>query len=176
VEDGEMAVIPGHDVLKMGAISGLLDGTIQAQPAGVDLTVGEVYRFKGHGLLGFSDKSRALPSVEKLEFDSDGRLFLERGAYRIRYNEVVRVPSDCVAIGLPRSSLMRMGATVISALWDPGYEGRGEGLLVVENPHGIVLEKNARVAQLVFIRLESKPMSEYRGIYMREGLLRDHQP
>ena len=171
-----MAVIPGHDVLKMGAVLGLLDGTMQAQPAGVDLTIGEVYRFRGYGLLGFSNESRVLPDVEKLEFGDDGRLFLEKGAYRIRYNEVVRVPSDCVAIGLPRSSLMRMGATVISALWDPGYEGRGEGLLMVENPYGIVLEKNARVVQLIFIRLESKPVSEYRGAYMREGLLKDHQP
>jgi len=165
-----MAVIPGHEVLKIGGVLGLLDRALQVQPAGVDLTVAEVYKFRGHGLLGFSNESRALPSVEKMKFDDDGRLFLERGAYRIRYNEVVKVPSDCVAIGLPRSSLMRMGATVVSALWDPGYEGRGEGLLIVENPYGIVLEKNARVAQLTFIRLESKPASEYRGAYMREGL------
>ena len=165
-----MAVVPGHDILKMSAILGLLDGAIQVQPAGVDLTVGEVYRFRGRGLLGFSNSSRVLPDVEKLEFDCNGRLSLEMGAYRIRYNEVVRVPSDCVAIGLPRSSLMRMGATVISALWDPGYEGRGEGLLIVENPYGIVLEKNARVVQLIFIRLESKPASKYRGAYMLEGL------
>ncbi len=163
-------MIPGHDILKIGAVLGLLDGAIQVQPAGVDLTVGEVYRFRGRGFLGFSNESRVLPDVEKLEFDDGGKLFLERGAYRVRYNEVVRVPSDCVAIGLPRSSLMRMGATVISALWDPGYEGRGEGLLIVENPYGIVLEKDARIVQLIFIRLESKPESEYRGVYMREGL------
>ncbi|MEM0319986.1 MAG: hypothetical protein QXS67_01040, partial [Candidatus Nezhaarchaeales archaeon] len=75
-----------------------------------------------------------------------------------------------VAIGLPRSSLMRMGATIISALWDPGYEGRGEGLLLVENPYGIILERNARVIQLIFVRLESEPESEYRGSYMYEGL------
>ena len=163
-------VIPGHDILKIGAVLGLLDGAIQVQPAGVDLTVGEVYRFRGRGFLGFSNESRVLPDVEKLEFDDGGKLFLERGAYRVRYNEVVRVPGDCVAIGLPRSSLMRMGATVVSALWDPGYEGKGEGLLIVENPYGIVLEKDARIVQLIFIRLESKPESEYRGVYMREGL------
>jgi dUTP pyrophosphatase len=165
----DMAVLPGHEVLKMSAVLGLLDSTIQIQPAGVDLTVGEIYRFRGCGFLGFSNEARMLPEVEKLEFDH-GKLFLERGAYRVRYNEVVRVPSDCVAISLPRSSLMRMGATVISALWDPGYEGRGEGLLIVENPHGIVLEKDARVVQLIFIKLASKPLSEYRGVYMHEGL------
>ena len=170
-----MAVIPGYEVLKIGAVLGLLDYAVQVQPAGVDLTIGEVYKFRGKGFLGFSNEARALPEVEKLDFDADGRLFLERGAYKVKYNEVVRVPGDCVAIGLPRSSLMRMGATVISALWDPGYEGRGEGLLIVENPHGIVLERCARIMQLIFVKLASKPLSEYRGVYMREGFPRGNQ-
>lgn len=165
-----MAVLPGLYALRLGAILNLLDEGIQAQPAGVDLTVSEIYKFKGNGVLGFSNSSRKLPEVEKLEFDDNGVLFLEKGAYKVRYNEVVKVPNDCIAIGLPRSSLMRMGATIISALWDPGYEGRGEGLLLVENPYGIVLERNARIMQLVFIRLESKPGNLYRGSYMYEGL------
>ncbi|MDH5816236.1 MAG: deoxyuridine 5'-triphosphate nucleotidohydrolase [Candidatus Nezhaarchaeota archaeon] len=165
-----MAVLPGHEILRLNAVLGVLDRTLQVQPAGIDLTVGEVYEFKGPGLLGFSSDSRRMPEVHKLEFDNDGRLFLKKGAYKVRYNEVVRVPRNYVAIGLPRSSLMRMGATIISALWDPGYEGRGEGLLLVENPYGIILERNARVIQLIFVRLESEPESEYRGSYMYEGL------
>ncbi|MEM4575956.1 MAG: deoxyuridine 5'-triphosphate nucleotidohydrolase [Candidatus Nezhaarchaeales archaeon] len=165
-----MAVLPGLYILKSGAIHNLLDEVVQVQPAGIDLTVSEVYRFKGYGVLGFSNSSRRLPEIERLEFDDHGVLFLEKGAYKVRYNEVVKVPSDCVAVGLPRSSLMRMGATIISALWDPGYEGRGEGLLLVENPYGIILERNARIMQLVFIRLESKPENLYKGSYMYEGL------
>ncbi|RLF10719.1 MAG: deoxyuridine 5'-triphosphate nucleotidohydrolase [Thermoprotei archaeon] len=159
-----MAVVPGDLAVKLGLVS---IGEIQVQPAGVDLTIAEVYRFRSSGLLGFT--SRSLPDVERLEF-TDGKLHLERGAYRVRYNEVVRVPEDCIAIGLPRSSLMRMGATIISAVWDPGYEGRGEGLLIVENPHGITLESNARVMQLVFIKLLEKPEKTYEGAYQREGL------
>jgi len=165
-----VAVLPGHEVLKLNAVLGVLDRMMQVQPAGIDLTVSEVYEFKGPGLLGFSNSSRRIPEVHKLEFDDDGKLFLSKGAYKVRYNEVVKVPRSCVAIGLPRSSLMRMGATIISALWDPGYEGRGEGLLLVENPYGIILERNARIMQLIFVRLEAEPISEYRGSYMHEGL------
>lgn len=164
-----VAVLPGHEILRLNVVLGLLDRALQVQPAGVDLTVSEVYKFKGLGLLGFSDSSRKMPEVDKLEFDY-GKLFLEKGAYKVRYNEIVKVPRNCVAIGLPRSSLMRMGATIVSALWDPGYEGRGEGLLLVENPHGIILEQNARIMQLIFVKLESEPASEYRGLYMHEGL------
>jgi len=165
-----MAVLPGHEIMKLNVVVNLIDGKSQVQPAGVDLTVAEVFKFKGHGRLGFSNTSRRLPEVEKLDFDDNGRLFLEKGAYRVRYNEVVRVPDDCIAVGFPRSSLMRMGATIISAVWDPGYEGKGEGLLLVENPHGIVLERNARVMQLIFIKLLAKPVKTYSGSYQYEGL------
>ncbi len=165
-----MAVLPGHEAMKLNVVINLIDDKSQVQPAGVDLTIAEVFKFKGHGQLGFSNTSRRLPEVEKLDFDDNGRLFLERGTYRVRYNEVVRVPDDCIAIGFPRSSLMRMGATIISAVWDPGYEGRGEGLFLVENPHGIVLERNARVMQLIFIKLLTKPVKTYSGSYQYEGL------
>lgn len=170
VEVKYVAVLPGYEILRLNAILEILDRELQVQPAGVDLTVREVYKFKSPGLLGFSNNSRRMPEVDKLEFDDSGKLFLEKGAYKVRYNEVVRVPRNCIAIGLPRSSLMRMGATIISALWDPGYEGRGEGLLLVENPHGIILERNARVMQLIFVKLESEAANEYKGSYMYEGL------
>jgi len=165
-----MAVLPGHEIVRLNIVRGMIDGRSQVQPAGVDLTISEVFRFKGHGRLGFSNASRKLPDVEKLDFNDDGVLFLERGAYRVKYNEVVKVPDDCIAVGFPRSSLMRMGATIVSAVWDPGYEGRGEGLLLVENPHGIILERNARVMQLVFIKLSAKPSETYSGSYQYEGL------
>ncbi|MEM0083318.1 MAG: hypothetical protein QW102_02220 [Candidatus Nezhaarchaeales archaeon] len=48
-----MAVLPGHEILRLNAVLGVLDRTLQVQPAGIDLTVGEVYEFKGPGLLGF---------------------------------------------------------------------------------------------------------------------------
>lgn len=140
--------------------------TKQVQPAGVDITVQELFAIDGPGEIDFSNENRRIPKGEKLEFD--GKTRLEAGSYIVTYGETVAIPEDAVGIVLPRSSLMRMGATVISALWDPGYEGRGQGLLVVFNRHGIVLHKGARIAQLFLIKGRSS--GKYSGKFQGENL------
>jgi dUTP pyrophosphatase len=73
-----------------------------------------------------------------------------------------------MALGLSRSSLLRCGASLHTAVWDAGYSGRSESLLVVHNPAGLDLEKNARVLQLVFSKLTGKSEG-YNGIYQGEN-------
>jgi dUTP pyrophosphatase len=138
----------------------------QVQPAGIDLTISEVFELDGGGEIDFSNEHRKVPAGKKIEFGE--KVKLGQGSYRITYGEAVRMPKDAAGIVLPRSTLMRMGATVISALWDPGYEGRGYGLLVVFNPHGIVLHRNARVAQIMMVR--GRTEKEYEGAYKGENL------
>ena len=94
---------------------------------------------------------------------------LNTGSYLIRFNEIVRIPKDCIGLILPRSSLMRMGASIEGAVWEPGYEGRGVCLLTVHNPMGIVVEQGARIVQLVLIRTTSETEG-YHGRYMGEGI------
>jgi len=53
-------------------------------------------------------------------------------------------------------------------VWDAGYSGQGVALLVVYNPAGFRLQRRARVAQLVFHRLEQPVTEGYRGIYHGE--------
>ena len=154
--------LPGSEVARL--LEGLRDE--QVQPAGVDLTAREVFLIDSPGELDFSNRNRRIPEGKQLEFDT--KIHLKQGCYRINYGEVVSIPEDTAGIVLPRSSLMRMGATVISALWDPGYHGRGQGLLVVFNPHGMVLHKGARVAQLFLIRGSSS--GKYSGKFLGENL------
>ncbi len=139
----------------------------QIQPAGVDLTVIEVFEIDSVGEIDFSNENRKVPEGKKLEF-SENKIHLKPGSYKIMYGEAVKMPKDALGIVLPRSTLMRMGATVISALWDPGYQGRGYGLLVVFNPHGIIIHRNARVAQIFMIK--GKTNKEYEGTYKGENL------
>ena len=61
-----------------------------------------------------------------------------------------------------------MGATLYTAIWDPGYEGRGSGLIVIHNPYGIYLRKGTQVAQLIIIRMSSRTQKLYRGSYYKE--------
>lgn len=138
----------------------------QVQPAGVDLTVVDVFELDSPGEIDFSNENRKVPKGKKIEFDD--KIHLNQGAYRIIYGESVKMPEDAAGVVLPRSSLMRMGATVISALWDPGYEGRGQGLLVIFNPQGLILHRRARVAQLFLIR--GKASGKYEGTYHKENL------
>ncbi|MFP3080608.1 MAG: deoxyuridine 5'-triphosphate nucleotidohydrolase [Acidilobus sp.] len=139
----------------------------QVQPAGVDIRLGEVMEFLNDGELRAT--SKRLPDVRSVR-PVNGLYRLQPGAYKVRFLDVVSVPPDAVGICYPRSTLLRMGITISCAVWDPGYMGRGEALMIVANPHGAVIEQGARVAQMVFIRLESRPSSLYSGSYQGENL------
>ena len=142
----------------------------QLQPNGFDLSLREAARFGTPGQLGVSDADRALSTAEPIDFDASGWLELAQGAYLITFNEIVNLPPGLMALGRPRSSLLRSGAALHTAVWDAGYRGRSQSLLTVHHPHGFRLQRNARLAQLVFFRLSTPPEQGYRGQYQGEGL------
>jgi dUTP pyrophosphatase len=57
-----------------------------------------------------------------------------------------------------------------TALWEPGYRGRRQSLLVVYNSHGLRLKRNARLMQLIFLRLEKEAEKLYSGKYQGENI------
>lgn len=140
----------------------------QFQPAGIDITLKEVYDFKSPGVIDFDNKERKISDVEPLQFN-DEKVTLKPGAYKVIFNEYVRIPKDAAAMCLPRSSLLRCGVTLECALWDPGYEGRSEALLLVKNDHGITFKRNAKIGQMVFVRLSEATNSLYEGVYKGEN-------
>lgn len=142
----------------------------QAQPNGFDLTLQSVSRFTGGGVVAASNRDRFLPPLEEIAFDESGYVELMPGAYHIVYNEVVSLPLDLMALGRPRSSLGRCGATIHTAVWDAGYHGRSTSLLVVANPAGFRLQRNAKVMQLVFFGLSRHAATGYQGRYQGENL------
>jgi dUTP pyrophosphatase len=142
----------------------------QVQPNGVELTLASVSRFVGPpGRLGFDNADRRVPEYEDLLFGDDGWIYLEEGAYVITYAETVRIHKDLFAVARPRSSLLRMGAAVHTALWDTGYYGRSRSLLNVMNQAGIELEKRARLIQLIFFKLGRELEGRYEGEYRGEN-------
>jgi dUTP pyrophosphatase len=140
----------------------------QYQPAGIDVTLKEVRKFDSPGRIDFDNSTRKISDSSVIEYRND-EVHLEPGPYKVIFNEYVKIPPDVAAICLPRSSLLRCGADLNCALWDPGYEGRSEALLIVYNKHGITLKKNAKIGQLVFIRLAEKANSLYEGRYKGEN-------
>ena len=150
-------------------VEGAVDIKTQTQPNGVELTIASVEGFMGRGAIAFDNAERELPPTEPLSFNAEGWLALDPGSYKIRFNETVSVPLDRYAIARPRSSLLRMGASVPSALWDSGFRGRGEALLVVHNPHGLRVRQGARLVQLVFFTLPAPVEQPYNGRYQEAG-------
>ncbi|HRA49138.1 MAG TPA: deoxyuridine 5'-triphosphate nucleotidohydrolase [Thermomicrobiales bacterium] len=142
----------------------------QVQPNGFDLTLASVSRHLGSGSVGQSNTDRILPDLEDLAFDANGWLHLDPGCYHITYNEVVALPLNLMALGRPRSTLARIGATIHTAVWDAGYEGRSTSLLAVLNPNGIRLQRDARVMQLVFMTIANPQETGYSGRYQGEGV------
>ena len=142
----------------------------QVQPNGIDLTLREVFTIEGPGTIPVDNADRKLSALAPLPFDDSGRIHLGAGNYLITYNEVVSLPKDVMALGRTRSSLLRCAAAIHTAVWDAGYSGRSQSLLVVYNRDGITLEKNARLLQLVFFRLGSATEG-YCGIYQNENAL-----
>jgi dUTP pyrophosphatase len=150
-------------------VEGYVDLEEQVQPNGVDLTLRDIALIQSSGQIAASNAQRQLSDLSPLVFDGLGYIDLVPGCYIITYNEVVHLPQDIMALGRPRSSLLRCGVTVGTAVWDAGYEGRSQSLLVVYNPRGFRLQKNARVMQLIFMRLSGKTKG-YQGAYQGENI------
>ncbi len=148
----------------------MIDAKTQTQMCGMELTLQKIECFSTAGAVAFDNSERELPETLPVEFDKDGWAFLPAGSYLVTFNEIVSIPRDAAALARARSTLLRCGATLETALWDPGYRGRSQSLLVVFNSHGLRLKKNARLMQLIFLRLEDEAENVYEGRYQGENI------
>jgi dUTP pyrophosphatase len=169
-----MAVLSGKDIRRLikkkpPLIAGWLDLDEQVQANGFDLTLRDVAAIASAGQISASNQERVVSGISPLAFDASGYISLAPGSYIITYNEIVHLPRDIMALGRPRSSLLRCGVSVGTAVWDAGYEGRSQSLLVVHNPHGFRVQRNARIMQLVFLTLSGESEG-YQGIYQGENI------
>ena len=159
-----------RQIREKGLIKDFIHLETQATPNGFDLTVNKIFEFNGAGALDFSNKERQIPAEKELahKFKNPGDKFgwwnLNKGAYKVKTNECVSLPNDLVAVAFPRSSLLRMGAFTQTAVWDAGFRGISEFILIVNNPNGIRVKQNARIVQLVFLKINEVAQG-YQGIY-----------
>jgi dUTP pyrophosphatase len=168
-------ILSREDILNMLKASppmmeNLCDVQQQVQPNGIDLTLKEIALLSSPGSLGPSNEGRALSSTSPLIFDGLGRVDLLPGCYLVTYNEVVNLPKNIMALAMPRSSLLRCGVSIHNAVWDAGYSGRSQSLMVVYNPQGFRLYKNARIVQMVFFFLSREVAQGYQGMFQGENI------
>ncbi|HIH75532.1 MAG TPA: deoxyuridine 5'-triphosphate nucleotidohydrolase [Methanosarcina sp.] len=169
-----MALLSSNELRKLikanpPLIENAVDTETQIQPNGLELTLKEIKTIEGAGAVDFDNSERKVPDAKPLEFGRDGWIHLPEGIYKVIFNEIVNIPMNLAAIAKPRSSLIRCGATLETAVWDAGYRGRSESMLVVYNSAGFRLKKNARIMQLLFHTLDTEVEEGYSGVYQNEN-------
>ena len=168
------AVLSGQDILSLinsepPLIEDYIDLGEQLQPNGFDITVRDIALLQNPGQIAADNSQRIVSELAPLIFDGSGFMDLVPGVYSITYNEIVHLPNNLMALARPRSSMLRCGVTVGTAVWDSGYSGRSQSMLIVSHPQGFRLQNNARVTQLVFMRVTGET-DGYQGTYQRENI------
>jgi dUTP pyrophosphatase len=150
-------------------VEGYIDLEQQLQPNGFDITLRDIAMLQNMGQIAADNAQRRLPDLAPMIFDNQGFMELIPGSYIITYNEIVHFPTNLMALAQPRSSLLRCGVNIGTAVWDAGYSGRSQSLMLVYNSNGFRVQQNARVAQLVFMTLTAETES-YSGKYQNENI------
>ena len=146
---------------------------------GFDMTLKEISRIASDHLPGRPDTrggypapEAALPKFHVQPFGPDDYVHLPQGSYVVTLNEVVNLPGHVMALARPRSSLLRCGVGLHTAVWDAGYHGRSQALLSVHNPIGFRVARDARILQMVFMYLARSLSVDgaYQGRFQGENI------
>lgn len=174
-----MTVLSGNTIKRLclqnpPLITEFVDMDKQIQQNGVDFTVKKIEHIDGQGTIDFDNKSRVLPStrsvaVYQIAANGDKVYDLPPGCYLVTFNEFVNIPKDLMCRSVSRSTLIRCGASLESAIWDAGFSGYSQCALNVHNPEGIRIHKDARIMQLVVEELSDCVTEGYNGIYQNFG-------
>lgn len=152
---------------------------------GVDLRVGKLFRFK-QGSTGYlhidrsNTLSRKTPECDLIrEFDpsrdiQEIAVIAPGDFYLVQTIERFRLPANLLGIIMPRTTLFRSGILLLASFVSPGYglkEQNGAALtfgLANIGGHPFTLEMGARIAHIVFAKIEGKARL-YRGSWQKNG-------
>lgn len=139
---------------------------------GVDLTIKRVFDVNTKGVVEINKTtipeyvehpSIATPSY--INNEEKYMFYLEKGTYIVELNEGIKLGKNNTALIIMRSSLNRCGVTIQSAVWDPGYTtasndkiGTMSVRLTVDTDKGFIVEKNARICQILVFENEDSDL------------------
>ena len=140
-------------------------------PVGYDFTLDTVATL-GYNQARIGRDTKQLPEYREMfptDYNGTEMWYLKPGPYFVKFLEKVMIPGDMMAYMRPRSTLLRCGIALETAVWDAGYEGKSGALLIVHNPNGVLIERFTRIGHMVMHPL-STPNGLYVGQYQKEGV------
>lgn len=146
----------------------------QRTPNGIDLRLGKVYTLDNQKeQYGLYKDEKVIPEYNEITpiKDDKGRLvweFLSYKPYILEIDKPIKIDSDCAQLYTSRSTLLRCGTSLHTAVGDAGFYGKLSFLFVNFNIPLFVMEKGVRFAQLIDHPLYGATIV-YDGDYQEEG-------
>ena len=147
------------------------------QPSGLDLRVAKVFVLSPEfgKDLGIYNGKKILPDqmeYEPIEICDDGKNIkgwsLKPGkAYIFQVQDPIKIGDKNAQFYLPRSTLLRAGVNVYTALGDLGFNGHLSFLVVNHNYNNFFIEQGERFAQLVDFEVKGSEEG-YQGDYQED--------
>lgn len=147
--------------------AGYLPEGVHIGPSSVDLRLGEEFRFYpplGRRTLELDAEPQMLGLVAQ-------ELELKPGEFVLATTvETVTVPPDLCAFVQGRSSIGRLGLQVQNAGFvDAGFQGEITLELFNQAPHTIRLRAGIRIAQMIYLQMQSRARHPYSGRYQGQS-------
>ena len=139
------------------------------QPDGIDLKLGNVFtlEFEKDKVYGISEKQKWLPNhvvkEPNLYRQGLGWMLDPHTSYILQVDRAIHISPKSAQFYLPRSSLLRMGLNVVTALGDSDFNGFLSFLCINETDNPLYLEKGVRFAQLIDFEVTGAGL--YKGDY-----------
>lgn len=126
------------------------------QPSGLDLRVGKVFVFGDSSIAFLHEGEKKLPQQIELPITQlhefglyDGWVLEPQRPYMFQVQEQIEIGQSNAQFYLPRSSLLRAGVNVYTALGDLGYNGHLSFLVINHRRAPFFIQQGERFAQLV---------------------------
>ncbi len=134
------------------------------QCSSLDLRLG--YQIARYRVRDYLDVKNPSWEIEFEEITEEGFFIQPKEFVLATTLEYVALPPDLTAFVEGRSSLGRLGLFIENAGWvDAGFEGQLTLELFNANRYPIRLYPEMRVCQLVFAKLDDRPLKPYSGKY-----------
>ena len=151
-------IINPNKIIKNKIILNFCEKAIQ--PNSIDLRIKNIAEIQDGGYLL---KDKKLIKSKKMPQKTIWKL--KKGkAYDIEFEEYVKIPKNIAAFITHRSTLNRMGAFIMSGIYDSGFENYVGAILRTNT--NIKVGKGVRIATIFFVKADS--CYNYQGQYQKK--------
>ena len=138
----------------------------QIQPASVDLRLGDEFLIPDQENTLFIDMNK---EIKYRKIVSESFIVAPKSFVLARTKEYIEVPLNLVAFVEGRSSIGRLGLFIQNAGWiDTGFKGTITLELFNACNVPIRLDKDRRICQIVFMKLDKELKQGYKGKYLNQ--------